>query len=125
MRWKSYLFILSLSFIPTLEKPSAIESNTSSETFKKCGRLFHDRDTEFVAGGNVVDRASTYPWSAAIVRVDNETHHEIYCHGSLISRNIVLTAAHCYKIKGKISYCFIEKWQLFTNQEFTICSSGA
>ena len=43
-----------------------------------------------------------YPWSAAIVRVDDETHHEIICHGSLISRDVVLTAAHCYKIKGII-----------------------
>lgn len=43
-----------------------------------------------------------YPWSTAIIRVDNETNHFIYCHGALISNDIVLTAAHCFKYKALI-----------------------
>ena len=27
--------------------------------FEECGRLFHHRDTEFVAGGDIIDRGST------------------------------------------------------------------
>ena len=44
---------------------------------------------------------------AAIVKVDDETHHDIYCHGSLITRDVVLTAAHCYKKKNIIPRLYV------------------
>ena len=48
-----------------------------------------------------------YPWSAAIIRADNETHHVIHCHGSLISNDIVLSAAHCYKSNDTNSKLYV------------------
>ena len=48
-----------------------------------------------------------YPWSAAIVRVINETYHQIHCHGSLITSDLILSAGHCYKDKKIIPDLFI------------------
>ena len=41
------------------------------------------------------------------MRVENETHHEIYCHGSLLSEDVLVTAAHCFKIKSIIPRLFV------------------
>lgn len=49
----------------------------------------------FVVGGEPVDPGS-YPWMAAIVRKhDSDTFDGHFCGGSLVSKNYVLTAAHC------------------------------
>ena len=63
--------------------------------------------TEFVSGGYLQQNRLAYPWSAAIVRVNNETHHDIHCHGSLITLDVVLSAAHCYKNKTMIPELFV------------------
>ena len=78
-------------------------------SYKQCGRLPYNREsgTEFVSGGNLQQNPFAYPWSAAIVHVNNETHHSIHCHGSLIALDIVLSAAHCYKNKTMIPELFV------------------
>ena len=48
-----------------------------------------------------------YPWSAAIVRVINETYHQIHCHGSLITADLILSAGHCYKDERIIPDLFV------------------
>ena len=48
-----------------------------------------------------------YPWSAAIVSVINETYHQIHCHGTLITSDLILSAGHCYKEKELIPKLFI------------------
>ena len=41
------------------------------------------------------------------MRVENETHHLIHCHGSLISKDVLVTAAHCFNIKSIISRLYV------------------
>ena len=36
------------------------------------------------------------------MKVFNETHHEIYCQGSLITESLILSAAHCFHYKDVI-----------------------
>ena len=96
--------------------------------YQTCGRIKDDRVLlEHVNAGTQVDKLAVsrhtykkiemqtffsisflqYPWSAAIVRVINETYHQIHCHGSLITSDLILSAGHCYKDKKIIPDLFI------------------
>ena len=110
-----YTFIVFASFVfagkslPVEENQGLSVWSADELSYEKCGRLPDDRysSTEFVSGGHLQQNRLAYPWSAAIVRVNNETHHDIHCHGSLITLDVVLSAGHCYKNKAMISELFI------------------
>ena len=47
------------------------------------------------------------PWSAAILKVIDEIHHEILCQGSLITDSLILTAAHCFHDENDIPKLYV------------------
>ena len=97
------IFVI-VSFLPD-RKLSPIKGGLP----KECGKLSEDRVStlEFVSGGTLQTFRQDYPWSAAIVRVLNETHHTIHCHGSLIASDVILSAAHCFLNKTMLPELFI------------------
>ena len=48
-----------------------------------------------IIGGNVVHPPKNYPWMTTIWRARNGLLIDMICGGTLISRNVVVTAAHC------------------------------
>ncbi|CAH1101631.1 unnamed protein product [Psylliodes chrysocephalus] len=58
-----------------------------------CGKKVNTKFTPLIWGGNEVTDI-IYPWVIAVYRKIGNTYKNI-CGGSLISRNLVLTAAHC------------------------------
>ncbi|GIY11809.1 plasma kallikrein [Caerostris darwini] len=52
------------------------------------------QETERILGGKTVDPPNRYPWVVALVK-KNKNSDEYFCGGALISRQYVLTAAHC------------------------------
>ncbi|KAM9323894.1 complement factor B-like [Gastrophryne carolinensis] len=67
-----------------------------SEVFGMCG-ISKERSS---------DEHEQYPWIAtiAITRVDGVE----YCKGSIVTRNFVLTAAHCFHIDDKLTWISVE-----------------
>ena len=51
----------------------------------------------FIANGEIVEYATRFPWHALIFKETalGTDDFEYTCGGSLIERNIILTAAHC------------------------------
>ena len=51
----------------------------------------------FIANGKQVEYATRFPWHALIFRETNlgSDDFEYICGGSLIERNIIVTAGHC------------------------------
>ena len=85
-------FILAGKSSPVEENRKLSVGSADELSYKQCGRLPQNREsgTEFVSGGNLQRNPQAYPWSAAIIRVNDESDHEIHCHGSLISLNVRL-----------------------------------
>ena len=107
----STLILVIVSFLPN-GKCSPIEEKVRPNeeySFEECGKLSEDRvsNLEFVSGGIPQTFRQEFPWSAAVVRVINETHHIIHCHGSLIASDVILSAAHCFLNKTMIPELFI------------------
>ena len=102
-------FMLAGKSSPVEENRRPSISSADGVSYEQCGRLSENRvsGTEFVSGGVLQQNPFAYPWSVAIVRVNNETDHDIHCHGSLIALNVVLSAAHCYKNKTMIPELFV------------------
>ncbi|CAH2211096.1 jg15876 [Pararge aegeria aegeria] len=66
---------------------------------KFCGRRrINRRYTELIVSGSAT-QAGDWPWHAAIMRLNKSTLKYI-CGGTLISKYVVLTAAHCAAING-------------------------
>lgn len=59
-----------------------------------CGQLQNTLGPRITNGHN----ANRWPWHVAIYHRFNETDFSYQCGGTLISPNIVLTAAHCVLI---------------------------
>ncbi|GIY76771.1 phenoloxidase-activating factor 3 [Caerostris extrusa] len=59
------------------------------------------QETERILGGKTVNPPNRYPWVVALVK-KNKNSDEYFCGGALISRQYVLTAAHCLE-KEKVS----------------------
>ena len=107
----STLILVIVSFLPN-GKCSPIEEKVRPNeeySFEECGKLSEDRvsNLEFVSGGILQTFRQEFPWSAAVVRVINETHHIIHCHGSLIASDVILSAAHCFLNKTMLPELFI------------------
>ena len=102
-------FILAGESSPVEENRKLSVGSADELSYEQCERLPQNRESglEFVSGGNLQQNPQAYPWSAAIIRVNGESDHEIHCHGSLISLNVVLSAAHCYKNKTMIPELFV------------------
>lgn len=47
-----------------------------------------------IVGGTVAE-IGAWPWAVALVRQGEDPDHNVFCGGSLIAFNLVLTAAHC------------------------------
>ncbi|MGD8846883.1 MAG: trypsin-like serine protease, partial [Desulfobacteraceae bacterium] len=70
-------------------------------------QAFADSDVEDVSGtptkkihyiiGGTQTPVDTYPWMTALL---DKSSHELFCGGSLIAENWVLTAAHCVNIES-------------------------
>ena len=59
-----------------------------------CGRHHHDRR---IVGGHLAT-AHEFPWQAAIFKAEEYWLHDApgpFCGGSVVSKDWVLTAAHC------------------------------
>ena len=59
MWWKYSLNILLMFTTLIMGRPSDSSDSSNEPYFEECGRLFHDRNTAFVANGITVDRRDT------------------------------------------------------------------
>ena len=78
-------------------------STKSSENFEIeqpdfCGKNSLPSGSRIVGGQNAM--VGQFPWIAQIsVRKQANSKFEFICGGSLITENIMVTAAHCFKLK--------------------------
>lgn len=56
--------------------------------------LLQQKETNKIWGGEMVAQSS-YPWMAALLTEDTHGNRYLFCGGTLISKNKILTAAHC------------------------------
>lgn len=72
-----------------------------------CGRTTVELSTDFattIVGGDPVDPPDKFPWMVALACLNDAGNRmTIWCGGSLIAPNFVLSAAHCDP--GKVSEC--------------------
>lgn len=77
--------------------------NRLQATNSQCGT--YDKElqyTQLISGGDKI-QPGTWPWLVAIFRKDSKASNLAFqCTGSLISNNLVLTAAHCFKSDSKL-----------------------
>jgi hypothetical protein len=79
----------------TTEKTILASATTTKPIIKECG-ILKPLITNFVANGKTTPH-NKWPWHAQIIIDGNdEDESETYCGGTLISKNFILTAAHCY-----------------------------
>lgn len=68
---------------------------TKEDSFGECGYV-PPKVTKYVANGQDTDHKQ-WPWYVQIVIAgNNRSESETYCGGTIIHKNYILTAAHCY-----------------------------
>ncbi|XP_030844905.1 LOW QUALITY PROTEIN: sushi, von Willebrand factor type A, EGF and pentraxin domain-containing protein 1-like [Strongylocentrotus purpuratus] len=71
----------------------AVEAITSTNrSYEECGESKHPSGTSRIVGGDIAG-SGVWPWQAALY---DEDTNDIICGGSLIHKNWILTAAHCF-----------------------------
>ncbi len=74
-------------------------SFTVSPAFDELARSTHTEQPNII-GGNVVQYPGKWPWQVALIdNLQGTLYNGQFCGGSLISRDFVLTAAHCVTSK--------------------------
>ena len=85
------------NFLSTFSK-SSVESHFEIEQPEFCGKNSLPRGSRIVGGQNAM--IGQFPWIAQIsVKKQANSNFEFICGGSLITENIMVTAAHCFKLK--------------------------
>lgn len=71
----------------------------SEESNNRAPASISDASSQQIVGGVTVPAADSVAASTVQVRVFIDSKYEVYCTGTLISRNVVMTAAHCLEIR--------------------------
>merc|ERR1711976_836993 len=107
---KCSFYICVLLTLPSAYHLAGFEETNALPSYDSCGKTSRLVTTEHVSAGSRVSSIQVYPWTAAIIRVNKESDHQIHCQGSLITIQHILSAAHCYKsvkIEIDISQLFV------------------
>lgn len=78
-------------------------SNYKQNCEMECGKLSSDDVTAFSIGGKSVNITKT-PWHVGIyVSFGEDSNYKYQCGGTIISSNVVLSAAHCFWDESSMS----------------------
>ena len=59
--------------------------------------IYHPLSVEAIFGGKDVTNPHQYPWIVKIQSWFDDSNRAGFCSGSIISKTMVMTAAHCVK----------------------------
>ena len=87
------VFFIILFSSGTESKPYGIHPNVNN--VPNSSQIWQSRSLKVVGGSE--SNSHEFPWMVALVYENLAGHSFVRCGGSLISHNVVLTAAHCIK----------------------------
>ena len=96
------------------EETLGANNNFENHLNRKNNSTDHDTNDIRIVGGLLTDQHE-FPWMAALVYENANYKSLIFCGGSIISYNVIMTAAHCLRLmdhKGKI-FCIIHEIEDF------------
>lgn len=111
---------LSPQSIRSLERVLIEEENITPLQFKRVeqaiadqaiARLEQQLDMERIVGGDPSPQGE-FPWMVALIAKRSDGRQVQFCGGTLIARNKVLTAAHCYVVAEKSMFVSVNNVNL-------------